>query len=323
MAMRDAIGRFQEQFAFRPTIENALSLQAYANTIVCGMGGSHLGPWLIREYGNHPEIVIHRDYGLPKVPASVMSDTLVILSSHSGNTEEVLDSGREALARGLPLAAVTTGGKLAEFAREHAIPHVVFPHLDLQPRVATALSMISIAALMRDAALDQEIRVAGGAIDAFALESDGARIAQRLYEKLPVIYASSANMPLAAMWKIKMNETGKVPAFYNVFPEMNHNELCGFDVVESTRGNSANVCAVFLEDPADHPRIQKRMQAAAEVLTEKGILVERVQLQAAGLEKAFRAITLADWVALSLAGHYGVPDEDVPVVEDFKRRIAE
>lgn len=322
MAMRDAIGRFQEQFAWRPSIEHAEAIRPHSFVIVCGMGGSHLGPWLIREYGNHPEFIIHRDYGLPQVPQHILENALVILSSHSGGTEEVLDSGREAIARGLPTAAATTGGKLAEFAREHAIPHVVFPHFDLQPRVATPLSMLSIAALIGDEQLDAAIRAAGAAIDARALEAEGRRLAEKLYGKVPVIYASTHNTPLAYMWKIKVNETGKVPAFYNVFPEMNHNELCGFDIVESTRANSVNMHAIFLEDSTDHPRIQKRMQAAAEVLAEKGIPLERVALEGEGLEKAFRAATLADWLALSLAEHYGVPDEEVPVVEDFKRRIA-
>ncbi len=322
MAMRDAIGRFQEQFAWQPSVEHADKLTSHQCVIVCGMGGSHMGPTIVRDFGDHPEIIIHRDYGLPKLPQKMMNDALVILSSHSGNTEEVLDSGREALARGLPTAAVTTGGKLLEFAREHAIPHVVFPYMDLQPRVATALSMLSIAALLRDDKLITDIRAAGTAIDALALEETGKRIAERLYGKVPVVYGSTANTIITAMWKIKMNETGKSPAFYNVFPEMNHNELCGFDVVDSTRANSANMHVILLHDAEDHPRIQKRMQAAADVFEEKGIPVEHVQLEGTGLYKAFRAVTIADWLALSLAAHYGVPDEDVPVVEDFKRRIA-
>ncbi len=320
--MRDAIGRFQEQFAWQPTIEHPEALRSYQFVIVCGMGGSHMGGTIVRDYGNHPEIIIHRDYGLPKLPQSMYDNALVILSSHSGNTEEVLDSGREALARALPVAVVTTGGKLADFAREHAVPHVIFPHLDLQPRVATALSMLSIAALLRDEQLIADIRAAGTAIDALALEAEGKRLAERLYGKVPVIYGSAANTIVTMMWKIKINETGKAPAFYNVFPEMNHNELCGFDIVDATRANSANMHVIMLHDASDHPRIQKRMQAASEVFEEKGMPVEHVQLEGAGLQKALRAVTIADWLALSLAAHYGVPDEDVPVVEDFKRRIA-
>lgn len=322
MAMRDAIGRFQEQFAWQPAVEHADALRQYQYVIVCGMGGSHMGPTLVRDFGNHPEIIIHRDYGLPNLPQHIFDKALVILSSHSGNTEEVLDSGREGLDRSLPLAAVTTGGKLFEFAREHAIPHIVFPHMDLQPRVATALSMLSIAALLRDDQLIADIRTAGRAVDALALEGQGEALAEKLYGKVPVVYGSTANTIITAMWKIKMNETGKIPAFYNVFPEMNHNELCGFDVVDATRSNSANMHVILLRDAGDHPRIQKRMQAAVEVFAEKGISVEQVQLEGTGLYKALRAVTLADWLALSLAGHYGVPDEDVPVVEDFKRRIA-
>lgn len=322
MALKDALARFREQFDYQPVIENRDLLRRYKHTIVCGMGGSHLAPWFLQVYGNRTDIIIHRDYGLPNLSSEVYQDALVILSSHSGGTEEVLDSGREALARGLPIAASSTGGKLIEFARKHSIPHVVFPHMDLQPRVAAPLSLLAVTALLQDTALEAEIRAAGLAIDSHAHASEGARIGALLTQKVPLIYASAANAPLAYIWKIKINETGKVPAFQNVFPEMNHNELCGFDVVESTRAISAQMHAIFLEDSADHPRNQKRMQAAAEILVSKGIPVERVQLSGEGFTKLFNTANMADWVALTLAGNYGVPDEAVPLIEDFKKRIA-
>lgn len=322
MALKDALARFGEQFTYQPVVEHAEALRPHKHVIVCGMGGSHLAPWFLQAYGKRSDIIIHRDYDLPDLAPEMYDDALVILSSHSGGTEEVLDSGREALARGLPIAAVSTGGKLIEFAREHALPHVVFPHMDLQPRVAAPLSLLAMTALLQDRDLEQEIRTAGIAIDPHAFAAEGARIGALLTHKIPLIYASTRNAPLAYIWKIKINETGKVPAFQNVFPEMNHNELCGFDVVESTRGISAQMHAIFLEDSADHPRIQKRMQAAAEIMTSKGVPVERIQLEGGGFTKVFNTANMADWVALTLAGAYGVPDEAVPLIEDFKKRIA-
>lgn len=322
MALADALRRFGEQFDYVPVVEHAEALRPHKHVIVCGMGGSHLAPWFLRAFGGRSDIIIHRDYGLPDVAPEIYEDALVILSSHSGGTEEVLDSGREALARALPVAAASTGGKLIEFAREHALPHVVFPRMDLQPRVAAPLSLLAILALLQDKPLEDAVRAAGKSVDPLAFAEEGKRIGALLFDKIPLIYSSSANMPLAYIWKIKINETGKIPAFYNVFPEMNHNELCGFDVVESTRGISEKMQAIFLEDSMDHPRIQKRMQAAAEVMMGKGIPVERVQLAGTGFAKVFNTANMADWVALTLANHYGVPDEAVPLIEDFKKRIA-
>lgn len=321
--MQDSIARFVEQFDWMPVVENAGQLGSRSRYIVVGMGGSHLGAWLIKQYGPVPNITIHRDYGLPAVAEDELKDTLAILSSYSGNTEEVLDSGREARERGLSIAVIATGGKLLDFAREHRLPYVQMPDLGLQPRMATGLSMLGLAKLMGNGELEASIRTAGKDIDPMSSREEGSRIAGVILAcKVPLIYASAGNLPLAYIWKIKFNETAKIPAFYNVFPELCHNELCGFDAVESTRRLSNIMHAIFLEDAADHPRNQKRMRIAGEILQEKGIPVERVKLVGWGFAKAFNAAILADWVSLDLARHYGVPDEAVPLIEEFKHRMA-
>lgn len=322
MATDEVLTHFGAQFDWQPEIEHAEALRPRKNILVCGMGGSHLGAWLIRQYGGVQNLYIHRDYGMPDLPPEILGDCQIILSSYSGGTEEVLDSGRVALERGLPMACIASGGRLIEFAREHALPHVVIPDSGLQPRMATGFSMLGIAKLMGDAELEAAIRNAGIAADPLALKAEGERLSAVLSGKIPVIYSSNQNFPLAYIWKIKLNETAKIPAFCNAVPEMNHNELCGFDVYDSTRDISRNMCAIFFQSGGDHVRVQKRMEVAGEVLTEKGIQVERVKLQGSGFEKAFNAALLADWTSLCLAHLYGVPDMAVPMVEDFKKRIA-
>lgn len=321
MALQDSILRFREQFAWQPEVVHNEALKPHKHYIVVGMGGSHLGPWYLKRYGGASNLTIHRDYGIPEVPEEQLAESLVILSSYSGGTEEVLDAGRVALERGLSIAAISTGGKLIEFAREHALPHVVMPDLGLQPRIATGLSMLGIARLMQNAVLEDFVRSAGSAIDPSAGHAEGERIAEALRGRVPLIYASHAHMPLAYTWKIKLNESAKIPAFCNAFPEMCHNELCGFDVVDSTRPLSAQMHAILLDDPSDHPRNIVRMRTVAELLGEKGIPTTVVQFAGEGFTKAFTASLLADWVSLNLASHYGVPDEEVPLVEDFKKRI--
>lgn len=117
-----------------------------------------------------------------------------------------------------------------------------------------------------------------------------------------------------------MNETGKIPAFYNVFPELNHNEMTGFDVIDSTQGLSHNMKFVFLKDRDDHERIQKRMEIAERLLEERGF--EVIVLEVSGekvCEKLFRSLLLADWVALHTARLYGTESEQVPMIEEFKK----
>ncbi len=321
--MEGTLARFAEQFDWEPLVEHNEILQPRAHYLVCGMGGSHLGAWLIKKYGLPGQgggtMSIHRDYGIPAVP----DDTLVILSSYSGTTEEVLDAGRAALAQGLPMAAIATGGKLLEFAREHALPHIQIPETGLEPRMAIGFSMIGIARLMGQGSLEAAIRSAGKAVDPMAGAAEGKRLADVLRARIPLVYASAANLPLAYLWKIKFNETAKIPAFCNSFPEMCHNELSGFDTAESTAPLSERLHAIILDDESDHARVRERMRVAGEILLEHHIPVERVALPGEGFGKAFASALLADWISLELARTYGVPNPETPLIADFKKRIGQ
>jgi len=94
-----------------------------------------------------------------------------------------------------------------------------------------------------------------------------------------VIYSSKRNVAVAYNWKIKFNETGKIPAFYNVFPELNHNEMTGLDVREATKELSKNFHFIFLKDETDHPKIQTRMDITKKLYEDRGLAVEILQLQ--------------------------------------------
>ncbi len=321
--MEDTIRRFGEQFSWKPIVEHSESLREYKYYVVCGMGGSHLGAWLIKRYGEHNNIFIHRGYGLPDLPKDILENALIILSSYSGTTEEVLDAGKTAKDRGLPVAVITKGGPLLQFAKESVVSHVVIPDTDLEPRMAIGFTMLGIAALIKNSKLEESIRAAGVATNPSVGEMEGARIGGLLQGKIPLIYSSAANIPLAYIWKIKFNETSKIPAFCNSFPELCHNELSGFDVADSTKALSAQMHVIFFDDEKDTQRIKDRMRVASEVLSEHGIPVTHVALTAWGFEKAFEAALLADWVSLHLAKGYNVPNPQTPLIADFKKRIGQ
>ncbi len=321
--MEETLQRFWEQFAWEPRIELEELLKPATNFIVAGMGGSHLGAWLIKRIGGIPNMTIHRDYGLPNLPQEQLQFSLLILSSYSGSTEEVLDCGRTALAANIPLAVVTTGGKLLEFAKANNIPHIVISDIGLEPRMAIGFTAIAIARLMGNRNLEHAIRSGGKAVDTMDAKAEGERIAGSLKGSVPLIYSSAANFPIAYIWKIKFNETSKIPSFCNVFPELCHNELSGFDVAESTKMFSAHMHAIFLDDVHDHPRIRERMRVAADVLGAKGIKVEHVSLVGDGFGKAFKSAILADWVSMYLAQGYGVPNPETPLIAEFKKRIGQ
>jgi len=154
------------------------------------------------------------------------------------------------------------------------------------------------------------------------VDADGKALADMLADSVPVIYTSRRNQTIAYNWKIKFNETGKIPAFYNTFPELNHNEMQGFDVNKNTKKLSDKIHFIFVKDSEDQPRIKKRMDVLWKQYVEKGFPVTDFELEGESrLERIFNALLLADWTAYYIAKHYGNEPEEVPMVEEFKKLL--
>ncbi|MCJ7583174.1 MAG: bifunctional phosphoglucose/phosphomannose isomerase, partial [Anaerolineales bacterium] len=118
--------------------------------VISGMGGSAIGADLLASYLAPVckiPLFVHRDYGLPAWARG--AETLVIASSHSGNTEETLDSFEAALKAGCRILAVCTGGELEARARANGVPVWKFEHKG-QPRAAVGYSFgLLLAAFAR------------------------------------------------------------------------------------------------------------------------------------------------------------------------------
>lgn len=320
--MNEAIEQFSSQFTFEPEIMGG-HVGEYRRAIIAGMGGSHLAADLVKMFIPEIEFVIHSDYGLPSLSDEEFASCLFIASSYSGNTEETLDAFTAAKARGLPRAALSVGGALITQAEKELVPYIRLPATGVQPRSALGFMAIALLKLLRK---ETEIsRLAGLAesLDPRAYSDAGAALASRMRGRVPVIYSSRANSAIALNWKIKLNETGKIPAFWNIFPELNHNEMTGFDAVEKTKHLSANFYFILLRDDNDHPRVQKRMELTERLLRDRGFVVETVALEEGDVfRKVFASLLLADWTAFYTAQGYGVEPEQVPMVEEFKKQMA-
>jgi len=322
-SLEETLKRFGEQFNWHPVVENPQNLGSHAGYIVAGMGGSHLGAWLIQKFDPHLDMTIHRDYGLPALTDTQIRNDLFIASSYSGTTEETLDAAQHAFQKGMHMAAISLGGDLLKFAREHEIPFVSIPDTGLEPRMAIGYAMLAIARLMGNEVLENAIREGGKKVSPSEDQIKGMQLSEKLIGKVPLIWASSRNIPLAYIWKVKFNETSKIPAFCNRFPELNHNEFTGFDVADATRSVTGNFHIIMLEDPKDHPRVQRRMALTRQMLEERGIGVDVVQLRGEHFQKLFIAALYGDWVALGLAKYYGVPNPETPLIAEFKKRMAQ
>jgi len=315
--MSTSIKNFHKQFSYTPVIEQAKRLKKFNHYYVIGMGGSHLAADLALIWNPKLPLTIVSDYGLP--PEATKKD-LVIASSYSGNTEETIDGLKIALKKKLPVVVIAVGGKLIALAKKHNLPYIQLPNTGIQPRCALGFSLRALLKIVGDERGLRESARLAKTLKPDDFEKAGQTLAIKLANKIPVIYSSRSNFAIAYNWKIKLNETGKIPAFYNVLPELNHNEMNGFDVQPSTKSLCNKFHFVFLKDKNDHSRVQKRMTILERLYRKRGLPVEILELQGkTEFEKMFFSLVLADWTAVYIAKHYKLESEQVPMVEEFKR----
>jgi len=318
--MEQAIRELNKQFEYEPVVENG-PIKPASKIVIAGMGGSHLAADIIKAQDVCQDLVVHKGYGLPCVPHDDFSDAILIANSYSGNTEEILDFFNQALDNNLNVAVVSTGGKLIEIAKEKNIPYIQMPATGIQPRSALGYN---IRALLKIAGLDEMLESTNNltSLDTGSFEAQGKELAERLKGYVPIIYASDRNEAIVSNWKVKMNETGKIPAFYNVFPELNHNEMIGFDTKISDVGLSDKFYFVFLKDKNDHHRVIKRMEVMKKLLQERNLPVEVIELaDESRFRQVFMSLTIAEWTAYWIAKNNNVDPEEVPLIEEFKKLI--
>lgn len=330
--LRQVIVETSEQFATGFDLAKHIRLEGEYDTVMfSGMGGSALPADLLRTYladiaNRFPEmapiqIVQNRSYGLP---TRVGGKVLHFVCSYSGNTEETLETLAALIANGEPTIGVSSGGKVEEICREHGIQYIKLPipNPTFQPRMGTgyfvaAFLQVFITLGMVPDVRDEVLAAAAryGSRKA-AIEERGKQLALLLQGTTPVVYSTDAYRSVAMVWKIKLNENAKTPAFWNVFPELNHNEMVGWTLPQG------KFTALFLRDPADHPRNLKRFEITAELLREKGLTVEMIDLEGETVfEKMFSSVMLGDFASYYLALEYGQDPTPVDMVEKLKKLL--
>lgn len=317
----ETIRNFPKQLGYRPEIENQTSFKKRGKFIVVGMGGSNLAAEIIKNWKPKLDIMVRRDYGLPDMEDDELEKRLIILSSYSGATEETISAFNETISRNLPFIVIAAGGELLDLAQKNNVSYIKLPDIKVHPRFAIGLSIKATLKAMGEEAVLNDIGGEAESLNAGDYEDIGKNMAHGLEGKIPLIYSSGRNRGLAYFWKVNFNETAKVPAFFNLFPELNHNEMAGFDTFDKlSAGKLADKFAcIFLADPDDEPRIQKRMDATAKIFEGRGLTVLKADIIGPSLwHKSFVGILAAFWTSYYLAEHYGVDPEDASIIEEFK-----
>jgi glucose/mannose-6-phosphate isomerase len=321
--MYETIIKIPRQFIFEPKIVNQKKLKKTKSYVVVGMGGSNLAVGLLKKWQPELDIISRQDYGLPQWSKTELQKRLIILSSYSGNTEEVIDAYEKAGKMGLNRAVISVGGKLLEMAKKDGVAYIQMPDLGIQPRSALPLSLKSFLKIMGEEKMLAEISELEESLKPENIEMRGKQLAEKINGRMPIIYTSTDNEILGYIWKINFNETGKIPAFNNVFPELNHNEMNGFDVKDATRKLSEKFYFLMLADPEDGEKIRKRMEITAKLYDDRKLTVEIMELEKTENKflKIFSSIVLANFTAYFTAEKYGLESEQVPMVEEFKKMI--
>ena len=315
--MKDSILNFAEEFKYQPEIINSDNLKEYKHIILAGMGGSHLAGDTIKAIKPGIDIYIHKDYDLPPYGDTFFKEGLLVVSSHSGNTEETLSFLNKALEKGYGVIIISSGGKILEIAKENNLPYIELPKVNIQPRVAIGYVMAALAHVLKNEELINNIAELANILKPESLMDKGEELANEISRYIPVVYTSTRNLTIAYNWKIKLNETGKIPAFYNIFPELNHNEIQGYH-----SELSKNICPIFVFDSEDDRRIDKRMIVMKKQLDDMGVKTIRVDIDGdTRQERILNSILLADWVAYFTAIKNGDDPEEVAMIEDFKKEL--
>jgi glucose/mannose-6-phosphate isomerase len=299
--------------------------------VVLGMGGSAIGGDLVRTLVQDETkipIIVHRDYGLP---AYVDEKTLVIASSYSGNTEETLSGFELALKTKAKKVVITSGGKIEKLAAENKIPIFKIEYKS-QPRAALGFSFIPTLGILRKLGFisnkSADVTEAVQVLENLSKKLDekspvksnpAKQLAQRLYGCLPVVYGAGIAAEAAHRWKTQLNENSKSWAFYEVFPELNHNATVGFPLPKEI---ASQIRVVLLRSPTFNERIKLRYEVTCELLKQSGVAYEFVDSEGkSALAQMVSLISFGDYVSYYLAILYKVDPSPVKFISYLKERL--
>jgi len=296
--------------------------------VVCGMGGSAIGGDVARSFlGDRLNVPLYscREYAIPKY---LRDNSLVIISSYSGNTGETL-SAHDTVGKS-PVIAITSGGKLEERCKKSKTPCCKIPG-GMPPRSALGYSLFPLLQILRaagvatfdDAEYEEALETIRDRCVRYGPDSeDNAAwdLAEALHEGLPYIYASPGLMEsVARRWACQINENSKTFAHFAIFPELNHNEIVGWQTLE---GLMDGVLVVSLEDVDDHEMTRRQTEVGLEIIDELAGGVITVRGDKGGrLARLLATLILGDFASVYLAYMYEVDPTPVEKIDHLKKEI--
>lgn len=327
MEMNELVAAFPEQLikAKQIAAESKLKTAAHPikNILISGLGGSGIGGSIVAELVEQKSPVpvhVTKDYFCP---AFVNENTLAIICSYSGDTEETIQVLQEAAEKKPQVVVITSGGKAKEWAEKNNSGIILIPG-GMPPRSCIGYSLVQILHVLdfyglakMDYRQDIDKSVSFLKNKQNEIKAEAQKIAENIYRKTPVIYSSGANEGVAVRFRQQLNENGKMLCWHHVLPEMNHNELVAWVSAQP------QLVVLFFRFPDEYVRTTHRIEFCKKIISK--FCPDIIEMHALGespLQRSLHLIHLGDWISCYVADLKKVDAMDISVIADLKNELS-
>jgi glucose/mannose-6-phosphate isomerase len=324
--MKDLVQNFTAQLKeAKAIVEKAVIAPGknIQNIVVTGLGGSGIGGTIMSELiadNCKVPLAVSKDYF---VPAFINENSLVIISSYSGNTEETLSAMQKAMAKKAQIACITSGGKVLELAKQNQFDFIQIPGGN-PPRSCIGYSLVGLIKVLTEKGLAnnsllQDLDKAIALLDSENenIKKEAKEIAAKLNNKFPIIYSLGTCEGTVVRFRQQINENSKMLCGHHTFPEMNHNELVGW----TTKND--DIVVVTFHTTFDYDRTKKRYEVCKPLFEKYSSGV--IDIYAKGeskLEQFLYLINIGDWISCYIADLRGIDPVEVKVIDHLKAELA-
>lgn len=302
-----------------------------ANIVVAGLGGSAIGGELLKDWAKNQlavPIEVSREYQLP---AYANKKTLVFVTSYSGDTEETLSSFLDALKRKCMVYCISSGGSLLKYAQKHNVPYLQVPG-GMPPRAALPYMLVPLLVYLEKAGLvkgvKEELNETFSLLEKISMENGletptrdnfAKTVATHIGESAPVIYGFGFYRSVAQRFKQQFNENSKSAAKWEYFPELDHNEIVGWE----GRGEQCKwFSVIFIRDIDESVEIESRIETTKQIMEQVGLVMFDLEVQGKSpLAKMLSTIVVGDFISVYLAALSGVDPSPVRTINALKETL--
>jgi len=302
-----------------------------SNIVVAGLGGSAIGGDLLKDWAKTQlsvPIEISREYHLP---AYANKKTLVFITSYSGDTEETLSSFLDAIKRKCMIYCISSGGAVLKYAQKHKVPYLQVPG-GMPPRAALPYMLLPLLVYLEKAGLvkgvKEELKETFSLLEKISADNGPEKpanenfakgLAQNIGESTPAIYGFGFYRGVAQRFKQQFNENSKSAAKWEYFPELDHNEIVGWE----SRGEQCKWYSIILIRDVDEPvEIESRIEVTKQIMERRGLIMVDLEVQGKSpLAKMASTILVGDFTSVYLSVLRGEDPTPVKVITTLKNTL--